>query len=298
MTTETGREAPEIAAGTYSLRAAKRARIIAWVTRLLDRMWFSRDDPTRPVRLHWTPELMDQFWNGIARTRLVELSFSRLGGKALIAAIAHLLPKDGRILDFGAGDGDLIELMCARGLHVAAYEPSEGRSQNLQKRLSGHPGFLGTVNAESTEPFDVVMLVEVIEHILEEQLDNTLKSLAAFTREGGILIVTTPNNEDLDLNMAYCPVSNSLFHRWQHVRSFTHESLVGLLAQYSFEELVTHQLEFKDDLYVPYDEIWGSPGTSPLLPHMLELRANRPTYAGSGMGLVYIGRRLGRDEIP
>ena len=234
---------------------------------------------------------MEQFWDGFSRTRLIELSFSRLGGKALIAATAHLLPRDGRILDFGAGDGDFIEHMCARGLHVAAYEPSEGRSLNLKNRLAGHPGFLGTVNAESSESFDVVTLVEVIEHILEEQLDSTLQLLARFTRPGGVVIVSTPNNEDLDLGMVYCPVSNTLFHRWQHVRSFTRETLAAMLARYGFEEIATHQLEYRDDLFLPYDDIWGSPETVTLPPHIAELRANRPTYAGSGMGLVYVGRR-------
>jgi len=235
---------------------------------------------------------MEQFWDGIARTRLIELNFSRLGGKALIAAIAHLLPKDGRILDFGAGDGDLIEHMCARGLRVAAYEPSKGRSQNLEKRLAGYPGFLRTVNAESTdESFDVVMLVEVIEHILEEQLDSTLHLLARFTRPGGTVIVSTPNNEDLDLGMAYCPVSNTLFHRWQHVRSFTRETLAAMLARYGFEEIATHQLEYRDELYLPYDDIWGSLEATMLPPHILELRANQSTYVGAGTGLVYIGRR-------
>ena len=291
MISRAGGKPLQIAKGAMPRQAATRARIITWFTRFLDRLWFSPHDPTRPARLQWTPELMEQFWNGIARTRLVELNFSRLGGKALIAAIAHVLPKDGRILDFGAGDGDLIELMCARGLHVAAYEPSEGRNQNLQKRVAGHPNFLGTVNTESSESFDVVMLVEVIEHILEEQLDSTLQLLARFTRLGGTLIVSTPNNEDLDLSMAYCPVSNTLFHRWQHVRSFTAESLASLLTRYGFEEIATHQLEYRDDLFLPYDDIWGSPETAALPPHIAELRANRPTYAGSGMGLVYVGRR-------
>lgn len=269
-----------------------RARVIAWFSRLLDRLWFSRNDPAKPVRLHWTPKLMDQFWDGFSKTRLVELSFSRGGGKALISAIAHLLPKNGRILDFGAGDGDLVELMCTRGLRVAAYEPSKNRTQAIKERMRNQGSFFGIVGPKSGESFDVVMLVEVIEHILEEQLDRTLNLLATFTRPDGILIVTTPNNEDLDLNMAYCPVSNTLFHRWQHVRSFTPESLPALLARYGFEKIATHQLEFRDDLYVPYDEMWGDPST-PLPQHIMDLRANRPTYTGSGMGLMYIGRRLG-----
>lgn len=233
---------------------------------------------------------MDKFWDGFSMTRLVELSFSRGGGKALIAAVAHLFPKEGRVLDFGAGDGDLIELMCARGLRVAAYEPSKNRTETLKERLRSQKNFLGAINLTSKESFDVVMLVEVIEHILDEYLDDTLKLLARFTKPGGILIVTTPNNEDLDLGMTYCPVSNTLFHRWQHVRSFTPDSLVSLLAGYGFEAIATHQLEFRNDLFVPFDEVWGSQSAT-LPPYIQDLRANRATYVGSGMGLTYIGRK-------
>jgi len=245
-----------------------------------------------PERLRWTPELVECFWTGFSQTRLVEHSFARQGGKGLIAAIAHLLPKDGRILDFGAGDGEIIELMCERGLRAAAYEPSEGRNQILRDKLGKCYGFLGAVDMRSREQFDLVMMIEVIEHVLDEQLDSTLAKLAQFTRVGGTLIISTPNNEDLDLNMAYCPVSNLLFHRWQHVRSFTRETLGALLAKHGFEEIVTHELEFNNDLYVPYDEIWGSmqPDT-PLPSHILEMRANRAVSIGSQSNLLYVGRR-------
>jgi hypothetical protein len=44
--------------------------------------------------------------------------------------------------------------------------------------------------------------------------------------------------------MVYCPVSNLLFHRWQHVRSLTPESLAALLAPHGFRVVVTHLIEF------------------------------------------------------
>lgn len=247
---------------------------------------------TAPQRICWTPELVDRFWNGLSQTRLGEFSFSKLGGRSLIVAVDHLLPPEGQILDFGAGDGYLIKLMCERGLHVAAYEPSEGRIENLRSMLESHTGFLGVEGASSTEQYDFVMMAEVIEHILDEQLDKTLRRVSDFVKPGGVLVVTTPNNEDLELGMAYCPVSNTLFHRWQHVRSFTKDSLVELLAQYGFDEIATHHVGFNDSLYVPSDPLWGGASSSTDLPsHIQELRANRPVRIGSESNLLYIGRR-------
>lgn len=245
-----------------------------------------------PERLRWTPELVEQFWNGFAQTRLVEYSFSKQAGRSLLIAVDHLLPRDGRILDYGAGDGYLIQLMCERGLSVAGYEPSTERAQHLTALLGGHSGFLGIESSVSDRSFDCVLMIEVIEHILDEQLDGTLSRLAQAIRPGGLLIVTTPNNEDLDLGMAYCPVSNMLFHRWQHVRSFTDATLRELLARYGFEEVVTHQVEFNDALYVPYDALWGSYGGDSELPaHITAFRANAPTRLGGETNLLYIGKR-------
>lgn len=245
-----------------------------------------------PQRMRWTPELVERFWTGFAQTRLVEMSFSKQAGRSVVLAIEHLLPRDGRMLDFGAGDGHLIRLMCERGYRVAAYEPSAGRSENLSNSLKDCRGFLGIANADSAESFDVVVMAEVIEHILDEQLDATLSRIAQLTKPAGVLIVTTPNNEDLELGMAYCPASNVLFHRWQHVRSFTAATLAELLARYGFDEIVTHCVEFNDALFVPGDPLWGgaaADATPP--PYIVELRANRPAMVGAQSNLLYIGVR-------
>lgn len=252
------------------------------------------NEDSAPQKIIWTHELVEKFWNGFAKSRLVEHSFSRSGGQSLIVAIDHLLPKDGLILDFGAGDGDLIKLLCSRDLKVAAYEPSEGRTHLLNNKLAPYAGFAGTINAKSSVNFDVILMIEVIEHILDVDLNQSLQHLKSLMRKDGLLIITTPNNEDLDLGMAYCPVSNTLFHRWQHVRSFTAQSLSDLLQKFGFEEIVTHQVEFNAAHFLKYDRIWGDSETyvNPP-PHITDLRANKPTQIGGGSNLLYIGRFIG-----
>ena len=167
-----------------------------------------REPPVR--RLTWTPALVERFWAGIGRTRLTEYAFGRQGGKSLVIAVEHHLPRDGRVLDYGAGDGDLAEFLLDRGYKVAAYEPSGSRRHRLVGRLAGHGGFLGVIGPETNEQFDVVLMVEVIEHILDEELDQGLRRVHGLLKDDGTLIVTTPNNEDLELGMAYCPVSETL----------------------------------------------------------------------------------------
>jgi SAM-dependent methyltransferase len=248
---------------------------------------------TQVQRLEWTPELVDRFWAGFAQTRLTEYSFSRLGGRSLVLAVEHHLPHDGTILDYGAGDGELVGLLLDRGYKVAAYEPSGKRNERLTDRVSGREGFLGLVGLQAKEQFDVVLMVEVIEHILDGELDGALRRLYRFLKKGGTLIVTTPNKEDLELGMAYCPVSDTLFHRWQHVRSFTAESLSALLKRHRFTPIVVHQLEFRPELFVPFDQRWaGDQFVAESPAYFKDLRTDTPVEIGNASNLLFIGRKV------
>jgi 2-polyprenyl-3-methyl-5-hydroxy-6-metoxy-1,4-benzoquinol methylase len=250
-----------------------------------------------PERLKWTPELVARFWDGFAQTQLVQFSFSRQAGRSLLIAIDHLLPRNGVTLDFGAGDGNLVQLLCERGFQAAAYEPSEGRIDNLERTLAGAERFRGVVGQNTTRTFDLVIMAEVIEHVLEEQMDDVLRRLAGLTKPGGLLVVTTPNDENLELGMAYCPVSNLLFHRWQHVRSFTGETLAELLGRYGFEQVTTHKLGFDPSIYLPWDPATriaadASKAGSDIPDYIGKLWRNEPARIGSESNLMYIGRRL------
>jgi 2-polyprenyl-3-methyl-5-hydroxy-6-metoxy-1,4-benzoquinol methylase len=241
-----------------------------------------------PKRIQWTAELVTRFWNQVSKTRLNEYSFAKQAGKSLVIAIKHLLRPSDKILDFGAGDGDLIKFLCECGYMTTGYEPSIDRQKNLQELHDNPPSFNGFVDFSSREIFDVVIMAEVIEHILDSELENTLGRLAAFTKVNGYLIVTTPNEEDLELGMSYCPISNTLFHRWQHVRSFNAMTLASMLDKYGFEEIVTHEIEFNNSLFVPGDDIWG--GRKEKIPsYVKQIRENKKTKVAGEKNLLYVG---------
>ena len=131
-----------------------------------------------PQRLEWTAELVARFWDGVWTTRLKELSFARQAGRALIVAIDHLLPPGASVLDFGAGVGDLTDLLLQRDVLVAAHETSPAGRAALVQRFANRQGFLGTPAPGEGNQFDLVLLAEVIEHILDDELDNTLESVS------------------------------------------------------------------------------------------------------------------------
>lgn len=198
-------------------------------------------------KIHWTPQLVKKFWDGVAQTELDNLSFGKVAGPQFLELISNYLAPSGSHLDFGAGSGDVLQLLLDRGLNSAGFEPSPERQALLLAKIGGHKNFLGVKGLASNEQFDVVLLMEVVEHVLDEDFDAVLGQVAAFVKPGGYLIASTPNNEDLESSNVYCPVSDTLFHRWQHVRSFTPESLSGCFASRGFAAEFIALADFSQD---------------------------------------------------
>ena len=196
--------------------------------------------------LEWTPELVEAFWAGVSETKsLKDLNFSRLNAKELLDLIGMHIPRRSRLLDYGAGDGDLLRPLIKRGYLTAAYDTSPGRLlAQTAASLRNNDNFLGLVDAESDEKFDCVLLIEVVEHILEERIEDTFVNVRRLLKPGGTLFVTTPNSEDLGVGFAYCPNCDSLFHRWQHVRSFTPEGLTTFFDTHGFNRINLHRVDF------------------------------------------------------
>jgi len=247
----------------------------------------------KPVR--WTPDLVSHFWDALTETKLLDIGFSKLAGRYLFEAVKWHLTPGARHLDFGAGDGDFVEVLVASGCPAAAFENSERRRRAILDRLGGKAGFLGAIGPDARASFDAVFMIEVIEHILDDQIASTLELVGRFLDPSGRLVVTTPNSENLDYAMCVCPTDGSVFHRWQHVRSFSAESLTALLGKYGFEPVVVHRLELSD-------RIFGESGVDllrdPFWAHLFE--TERPLSVGTGENLVWIGghaanvRRAGR----
>jgi len=257
--------------------------------------------------IHWTSELVDKFWSGVAQTRLAELSFSRHNSEYLIELVqGHLKPR-GRHLDFGAGDGDLLKALIQKGYATAAYEPVQARASRFPADIADHPKYLGQVRDGWPERFDVVLMIEVIEHILEQDLADVVRQVKSLLTDDGTLIVTTPNTEDLELAAAYCPQCETLFHRWQHLRSLTAESLQALLAQHGFECLSLSEVDFSntrfliEDLQYLNEEIEGMRPERSVWGRVKRLITGKPVAArehpprdlrGPCATLLYIGRKI------
>ncbi len=102
---------------------------------------------------------------------------------------AHF-PTRGRLLDYGCAAGYFLEMAQHDGWQIAGVELSADMARQAQQTL-GVP-IAGELALLPTDPFNVITLWEVIEHLprpVEE-----LRRLFERLRPGGALMLSTPNN--------------------------------------------------------------------------------------------------------
>lgn len=245
-------------------------------------------------RLEWTQDLVNEFWNNMDRLGLDGMSFGRLAKRSVHWIIAPHLHQDGHHLDFGAGTGELAAHLISKGYPFAIDDPAGERVVLGQKYLPDGAVFL-PFDPNAQGQFDVVTCFEVIEHVLEDQLDGFVETLAGHVRPGGTLILTAPNKENLDNDTAYCPISKVAFHRWQHVRSIDLDWVDEKFSKYGFSKIVGHQLDFSDGLYEPFLDHLGFGNVAnpePIMPlHIHQIKNDIDAVIGGATRLLYIARK-------
>ncbi|HEX8491211.1 MAG TPA: class I SAM-dependent methyltransferase [Pyrinomonadaceae bacterium] len=114
----------------------------------------------------------------------------------MLAHAEKLTGGRGRLLDIGAGRGDLLREAVQAGWTVTGIEPSSSFAEHAA-RYSG-----AEIKHEPVErcgfddgSFDVVILAAVLEHLYNP--NETVREIARILRTGGALFVDVPNEEGL-----------------------------------------------------------------------------------------------------
>lgn len=209
------------------------------------------DDVVQPHEIEWNDRQVSRLWNYYSLTPpYSELYFARRFGRLLVAHAGLPTGEALEVLDFGCGPGFMWDHIRALGAnwHYTGLDFSPDSVAALDGRARGQPGFRGAIlagelpTALPSEGFDVLLLIEVVEHLKDMYLDGTLREAARLLRPGGVLVVSTPNEEDLALSRNFCPECGAIYHEWQHVRSWSAGSLRDCLGAHGFslvKQLVT-----------------------------------------------------------
>jgi len=148
-----------------------------------------------------------------------------------------------RVLDIGCGNGSLSHALAQQGYDVVGVEESEQGVSIAQSNFSNCHFIKSSIYdlpyAELENSFDIVISVEVIEHLLYPK--ELVKAAKKCLKPKGCLIITTPYHGYIkNLVLALSGKMDNHFHvLWDggHIKFFSVKTLTALLKTEGFTDL-------------------------------------------------------------
>lgn len=159
-------------------------------------------------------------------------------GKAIIRRMNEILPSGflstpRAMCDWGCGTGNFAKGFAAKGHKVFGLDQEEVVSQIPQDS----DNFIAISDSSMIhdQELDLVYALEVIEHIIDSEIQKTFGEWKRILKKSGYLLLTTPNDENLEANSIVCPNCETQFHTVQHVRSLSTSSISKMLEENGFK---------------------------------------------------------------
>lgn len=203
--------------------------------------------------IEWDGEKVYRLWNYYSRTPpFSDVYFSKMFGREILKYCELRLDEPLEVLDFGCGPGFIWEHLARLGSRwqYTGVDFSSSSVREVVRKASGVGCFKGAHHVSSLPVdlpdahFDVVLLFEVVEHLSDIHLNDALAEVARLLKCGGVVAITTPNDENLSISKKFCPECGAIFHEWQHVRSWNVESLSGYMRERGFALRMVKTLDF------------------------------------------------------
>ena len=151
-------------------------------------------------------------------------------------------PQGGRLLDVGCATGVFLDMMRKRGWDVEGLEVSDELASYARKTFSLNVHVKDLTREKlSSEPFHVITLFDVIEHIPDPNL--MIATCRDLLVDNGILLLRTPTEEGLLRDIAKVIYRMSLtkiefpmlwFYSFEHIHSFSLNTLNTILKRHGF----------------------------------------------------------------
>jgi len=168
-------------------------------------------------------------YSAVPRKRITSLRalvgrFFRRGENAL------LRHAQGRVLDFGSGQGGMLQQLEKRGCQAVGTDFSNEACDNLTRAGFKICTLLELESETHNGTFDAVLLSQVFEHL--DRPDDFLKTFYRLVKPGGKIILAVPNFGSI-YRKIFGPYWGG-YHVPYHLFHYTKNSLTLLLRQHGF----------------------------------------------------------------
>lgn len=105
--------------------------------------------------------------------------------------IVGLCKKDGRVLDFGCGSGEFVEVMLNRGYDAHGFEIGESYGSYGEGKLGKRIKVSGWEDVDYGPEFDLITSFHVVEHLRDPL--NAVRKMISWLAPGGLIYLEVPN---------------------------------------------------------------------------------------------------------
>lgn len=178
------------------------------------------------------------FWNQHFNTELSLSNQDKMTLEKISRIVSHLPNKKLKILDLGFGQGYLEEKLKSskRKYELHGIDISDTAVKRATMKFNGtfiRSDISRIEKIYKKETFDVIVAIELIEHIPPKKIFKFYNSIHSLLKKGGVLIISTPLNEGL---------RNKTDNPSGHVRDYQPPVIKMELELSGFKLLKAHQL--------------------------------------------------------
>uniref|UniRef100_UPI00404B9217 class I SAM-dependent methyltransferase n=1 Tax=Gelidibacter sp. TaxID=2018083 RepID=UPI00404B9217 len=190
-----------------------------------------------------------------------------------------------RLLDFGCGTGDFLEIAQKNGWQIQGIEPNEKARSIANQKTKNTVFETSHFSKFNQSSFDVITLWHVLEHLPD--LDSHITQFKTLLKPNGTLIIAVPNFKSHDANhykelWAAYDVPRHLWH-------FSKTAISKLVAKQNLEVIQIHPMKF-DAYYVSLlSEKYKSGTMNPFKAFWNGWQSNRKAKrSGEYSSLIYV----------
>ena len=140
--------------------------------------------------------------------------------------LKEVIEEGNKILDIGSGTGAFLYTLRKLGLNATGIEPNEGYASYSREELSVPVQVCVVQNIEENNPFDIITLHHVLEHVTDPF--GVLRKIWKLLKINAYLMVEVPNAENITQD------PKNRYHK-AHLYTFNPETLESIGKKSGFE---------------------------------------------------------------